>query len=599
MLERLDDVDWSSLSHAYGAAVDVPGMIRSLAAVDPEVRSAAFHAAYGNIYHQGTRYSATPKAIPFLIELAAQPQPKQLDQLLHLITYCVAGYLTPVGGPSTATGPIWGEPPRSLSDYGETLEIVQACEAAAEPAVPLCLRLLTDPEPGVRAAACHLLAALQAYAQRYEVVPRIRERLAIEEDQSVRAMLVFVLTHVLPVTENAQLQALVRDDRDALVRMLAAMGCTRRGIATAEIATLLIDGLSDDELAIEYATLPFSSEDLAGDLGSLLALLSPEVLRTAMPRLLERLRTAQDFGVVGILDAALTATFGTEPPPATLTAEQREVLETLAHNQAFWSIGNALSLLMDRELPSMRDEMAEYLGITVEHDPVEAGRVGARAMPFGSEAAVEHWRQVLAIAPDDLEALESIGPHLIELDEHAEAEQLLQRAIELGSKDGRTWFSLGLCRYQAGEIEGALAAFEQAYDLLTGDERIQAGQNRVAMLQRLGRAEEALDLRLEREPQTATDFFHLGLAQVKAGRHAECIASITRVLAEDPNHANAHYTIACAYALSGDPDNALASIARALEINPELAPDIEVDADFASLVDDPRFIELVGLGEQN
>jgi tetratricopeptide (TPR) repeat protein len=244
--------------------------------------------------------------------------------------------------------------------------------------------------------------------------------------------------------------------------------------------------------------------------------------------------------------------------------------------------------------------MAEYLGITVEHDPVEAARVAARAMaPFGSEGALEHWRQVLEIAPDDLEALENVGQLLIELDEHEQALVALQRAIDLGSKDGRSWFSLGLCRYQGEDVEGALAAFEQAYELLTGDERMQAGQNRVAMLQRLGRAQEALDLRLESDPQSATDYFHLGLAQVKAGRYAECIDSITHALALEPEHANSHYTIACAYALSGDPDRALSSIARAIEIDPDLAPDIEGDDDFTSLREDPRFVALVGENAQN
>jgi len=31
MFEGLEEVDWKSLKHAYGAATDVPGLIRSLA----------------------------------------------------------------------------------------------------------------------------------------------------------------------------------------------------------------------------------------------------------------------------------------------------------------------------------------------------------------------------------------------------------------------------------------------------------------------------------------------------------------------------------------------------------------------------------------
>ena len=34
MLERLHTVDWNALTHAYGPAGDIPGLIRALAATD-------------------------------------------------------------------------------------------------------------------------------------------------------------------------------------------------------------------------------------------------------------------------------------------------------------------------------------------------------------------------------------------------------------------------------------------------------------------------------------------------------------------------------------------------------------------------------------
>src|SRR5207237_10305385 len=39
MLEGLDAVEWASLTHAYGEAADVPGLIRELLSSDPEVRT--------------------------------------------------------------------------------------------------------------------------------------------------------------------------------------------------------------------------------------------------------------------------------------------------------------------------------------------------------------------------------------------------------------------------------------------------------------------------------------------------------------------------------------------------------------------------------
>ena len=159
MFDGLDDIDWASLKHAYGSAADVPAMIRQLASED---RGDALHAAYGNIFHQGTRYQATPVAIPFLIEIAERGDAEILD----LITHCVAGYFSTVRGPRTGSGPAWGEPPRPMADYGETTEILKACEEAAAPAVPVCIRLLAGRETNVRCHALKLIGALHPYAER-------------------------------------------------------------------------------------------------------------------------------------------------------------------------------------------------------------------------------------------------------------------------------------------------------------------------------------------------------------------------------------------------------------------------------------------------
>jgi tetratricopeptide (TPR) repeat protein len=622
MLAHLDDIDWSKLEHAYGAATDVPAMLRALDSVEAEERQRALYAAYGNIFHQGTRYSATPKAIPFLVELAAEPAPKDLGELLPLITHCVAGYFSPVGGPRTGSGPIWGEPAEPMSSYGETTAILADCERAAEPAVPLCLRLLDHRDPTIRAQACHLLAALHRFGWPYEVVPRLRELFARESVSSVRAMVAFALTHLLPVADDASLEAIARDDADALVRLVATMGCVRRGGRAPELATALLGWLTDTELDARYTELPFGAAELPGDIGELLTELGAEALRGALPLLVDRLGHVSEPGAEGVLAAALVATFGSaaeaeetdaigdgdshdaeEPPPASaLTAEQRTVLETLAHNQGFWSNGNALNVLMDYRLPSMREAMAAYLGITVTHDPIEALRIGARMFAsFGAEKALEEWQKVLAVAPEDGEALCNAGLFMLQLGEDddeaiAHLERGLARSVEPSELVGRAAFELGMALHATGENDAALDAWARAEQHLRGAGKDAARQNRVAILQQLGRFEDALALEEQSPPSSAQDHYHRGLALVKAGRYRECIASITRVLADDPDHALAHYTIACAYALSGEPDQALASIARALEIEPELAGDIAGDSDFASLQDDPRFGALVGHG---
>jgi mannose-6-phosphate isomerase-like protein (cupin superfamily) len=63
-----------------------------------------------------------------------------------------------------------------------------------------------------------------------------------------------------------------------------------------------------------------------------------------------------------------------------------------------------------------------------------------------------------------------------------------------------------------------------------------------------------------------------------------------------PGHAALRYNLACAEARLGAPDEALAHLARALELNPELAETARTDADLAAVRDDPRFAALVSRG---
>ena len=94
MLEGLDAVDWDHLTHAYGAASDVPDLLRAL--VDPEnaaakIRSAArandrdaraqaIWTLWGNVFHQGMVWQVTPRVIPFLVEIVREPYPASSER---------------------------------------------------------------------------------------------------------------------------------------------------------------------------------------------------------------------------------------------------------------------------------------------------------------------------------------------------------------------------------------------------------------------------------------------------------------------------------------------------------------------------------------
>ncbi len=110
-LAELDEVDWSSLTHAYGEgrlgselAGDVAG---SLALIAHDVRTAVNEGLYSNVCHQGTVYEASAYALPFLGAVAAGDVPSATRaQLVTLFADIAVGgsHVTVSGSNSGAFG---------------------------------------------------------------------------------------------------------------------------------------------------------------------------------------------------------------------------------------------------------------------------------------------------------------------------------------------------------------------------------------------------------------------------------------------------------------------------------------------------------------
>ncbi|MCM4080260.1 HEAT repeat domain-containing protein [Paractinoplanes hotanensis] len=172
MLEKLDDVPWSDLHHAYGPADDVPAQLRALRSDDADVRKKSLWSLFGTIFHQGTRYEASSHAVPFLLELAAAPATPSRESVIELLVALAIGsdesYL-PGGFPlaelqSAATGgaallrdggPLASLPEADQDRLQARIEL-NAYEAVAA-GVPLFVPLLKDPDPAVRRMAAYAL----------------------------------------------------------------------------------------------------------------------------------------------------------------------------------------------------------------------------------------------------------------------------------------------------------------------------------------------------------------------------------------------------------------------------------------------------------
>jgi hypothetical protein len=139
-------MDWASLSHAYGAADDVPGLLAALSSATAAHRADARYWLRATLCHQGTRYPASAAAIPALVAIAVRTEEPERGWALDLLADLAVGdadrWLLRGGDPQA------GEP------------AVDAVLGALTQELPALRALLTDPSPAIRARAGRVLVVL-------------------------------------------------------------------------------------------------------------------------------------------------------------------------------------------------------------------------------------------------------------------------------------------------------------------------------------------------------------------------------------------------------------------------------------------------------
>jgi tetratricopeptide (TPR) repeat protein len=88
------------------------------------------------------------------------------------------------------------------------------------------------------------------------------------------------------------------------------------------------------------------------------------------------------------------------------------------------------------------------------------------------------------------------------------------------------------------------------------------------------------------EPSAWEDFFAAERHRT-AGDYDAYLAELEAALERRPDHPVSLYHVACAEALAGRPDDAIAHLRRALELRPELAEHARADEDFVTLRERP------------
>jgi tetratricopeptide (TPR) repeat protein len=138
---------------------------------------------------------------------------------------------------------------------------------------------------------------------------------------------------------------------------------------------------------------------------------------------------------------------------------------------------------------------------------------------------------------------------------------------------------------QQGKFDRALAAFEklqpEAPIEIKERCRIYAATCRRQM------AKPILDF------ATPEEHFDFAIAQLNNGYYEEAREHFDSILAQVPDADYVFYGLALLNSVTGQSQDCLTNLARAIELNPKNRLQARVDNDFQNMVDDPRFTELL------
>jgi tetratricopeptide (TPR) repeat protein len=138
---------------------------------------------------------------------------------------------------------------------------------------------------------------------------------------------------------------------------------------------------------------------------------------------------------------------------------------------------------------------------------------------------------------------------------------------------------------QQGKFDRALAAFEKLLSSAPPEIAERAKMYIVTCRRQMERSNLAF--------QTPEERYDYAISQLNQGYYEEAREQFNGVVGDDPEADYAYYGLAVLDSITGHAQDCLDNLSRAIELNPKNRLQARSDNDFQSMVDDPRFTELL------
>ena len=223
----IDTVDWNELQHAYGAASDIPPLLRQVATLKGRKLHEPIGELYSRVLHQGTIYSASPPVARVVIEMVGTADLEHKTFIYDLLDgFCEASRRAFIDGRAI--------PCHAGGDPVDGRAIEREILAGAGAFVPD----LTHAEADIRRYAANLLTAFRSMT--LESASLVRDRWFVETDATVRSAMVIGLTRVRGLFADWMefLEKALDKERDANSRYLLRLAQVDELKASADSAAV-------------------------------------------------------------------------------------------------------------------------------------------------------------------------------------------------------------------------------------------------------------------------------------------------------------------------------------------------------------------------
>jgi predicted O-linked N-acetylglucosamine transferase (SPINDLY family) len=179
------------------------------------------------------------------------------------------------------------------------------------------------------------------------------------------------------------------------------------------------------------------------------------------------------------------------------------------------------------------------------------------------------YRQILAVEPNQADALHLLGVIAHQVGQHALAAEYIERALGLVDNNAGFHNSLGEVHRACHRLPEAVACYRRALALLP--DRAETHNNLGIALKDLGRLEEAVACyrrALELNPDYAFAHNNLGNALLAQGKLDEAAACFRRALELKPDYPHAYNSLGNVLKTQGELDEAIACYRQAVRLRP-------------------------------